>query len=66
MIAYAAARNIEVIPEIDVPGHSKALVASYPELFCFDGETDANFELRLVEKRPITPFVQEKKPPMLF
>ena len=52
VIAYAAARNIEVIPEIDVPGHSKALVASYPELFCFDGETDANFELATGGKAP--------------
>jgi hexosaminidase len=32
---YARIRNIEVIPEIDVPGHSQALVAAYPSLFCF-------------------------------
>jgi len=44
VIAYAKVRNVEVIPEIDVPGHSKALVASYPHLFCYD-EPHANFEV---------------------
>ncbi|GAA3647100.1 beta-N-acetylhexosaminidase [Flavivirga jejuensis] len=52
VIAYAKTRNVEIIPEIDVPGHSKALVASYPELFCFDGETDANFEVAVGGKAP--------------
>ncbi|MBP1840034.1 beta-N-acetylhexosaminidase [Formosa algae] len=52
VIAYAKNRNIDVIPEIDVPGHSKALVASYPELFCYDGETDANFEVAVGGKAP--------------
>jgi hexosaminidase len=32
--AYAAARGIEVIPEIDMPGHLSALIAAYPELSC--------------------------------
>lgn len=32
IIAYAKARNIEVIPEIDVPGHSAAIIKAYPEL----------------------------------
>jgi hexosaminidase len=35
IVEYARVRNIEVIPEIDVPGHSQALVAAYPSLFCF-------------------------------
>jgi N-acetyl-beta-hexosaminidase len=34
VVAYAAARNIEVIPEFDMPGHSKALAVSYPEMVC--------------------------------
>jgi hexosaminidase len=34
IIKYAAARHINVIPEIDVPGHTVALLASYPELGC--------------------------------
>jgi hexosaminidase len=32
VIAYAAERNITIVPEIDVPGHSMALLAAYPEL----------------------------------
>ncbi|MBR6655657.1 MAG: beta-N-acetylhexosaminidase [Alistipes sp.] len=34
IVAYAAQRNIEVIPEIDMPGHSKALGAIMPEILC--------------------------------
>lgn len=34
VIAYAQARHIEVIPEIDIPGHTSALLAAYPELSC--------------------------------
>ncbi len=32
VIAYAKERNITIVPEIDVPGHSMALLAAYPEL----------------------------------
>lgn len=31
VVAYAAARNITILPEIDVPGHSMALLAAYPQ-----------------------------------
>ena len=34
IVAYAAERNIEVIPEIDMPGHSKALGAVHPAILC--------------------------------
>ena len=34
IVAYAAARHITVIPEIDMPGHMLAALASYPELGC--------------------------------
>ena len=34
VVAYAAARNIEVIPEIDLPGHSEALLRVHPEMLC--------------------------------
>ncbi|MEU6539360.1 beta-N-acetylhexosaminidase [Streptomyces sp. NPDC047000] len=36
IVSYAAERHITVVPEIDVPGHSQAAVAAYPEL----GNTD--------------------------
>ncbi|MFC0109207.1 beta-N-acetylhexosaminidase [Kibdelosporangium aridum] len=34
IVAYAAARHITVIPEIDMPGHTNAALASYAELNC--------------------------------
>ena len=34
MVAYAAERQIEIIPEIDMPAHSNAALAAYPELTC--------------------------------
>ncbi|WP_253769426.1 beta-N-acetylhexosaminidase [Goodfellowiella coeruleoviolacea] len=34
IVAYAQARNITIIPEIDMPGHTNAALASYPELNC--------------------------------
>lgn len=34
MVAYAAERQIEVIPEIDMPAHSNAALAAYPEFTC--------------------------------
>ncbi len=34
IVAYAAARNIVVVPEVELPGHSMAGLASYPELSC--------------------------------
>lgn len=36
IVAYAAERHIAVVPEIDIPGHSQAAIAAYPEL----GNTD--------------------------
>ncbi|GHJ99227.1 beta-N-acetylhexosaminidase [Streptomyces sp. Y2F8-2] len=32
IVAYAAERHITVVPEVDVPGHSQAAIAAYPEL----------------------------------
>ena len=34
IVAYAAERNIDILPEIDLPGHMVAAVTSYPELSC--------------------------------
>jgi hexosaminidase len=34
IIKYARERFVTIIPEIDIPGHSMAAVASYPELSC--------------------------------
>ncbi|HRO70976.1 MAG TPA: family 20 glycosylhydrolase, partial [Chitinophagaceae bacterium] len=37
VVKYAAERFVDILPEIDVPGHSLAAVAAYPELSCTPG-----------------------------
>ena len=37
VVAYAAARHITIVPEIDMPGHMLAALAAYPELGCTGG-----------------------------
>ena len=37
LVKYAADRHITIIPEIDLPGHQLAALASYPELGCTGG-----------------------------
>lgn len=32
VVKYAAERNVQIVPEIDIPGHSMAAIAAYPEL----------------------------------
>jgi len=34
IVAYAKARHIRVVPEIEMPGHGRAALAAYPELSC--------------------------------
>ncbi|RFS21955.1 beta-hexosaminidase [Chitinophaga silvatica] len=37
VVAYAAAKHIEVIPEIEMPGHASAALTAYPDLGCTKG-----------------------------
>ncbi len=37
IVKYAAEREIEVIPEIELPGHALAALSAYPEYACGDG-----------------------------
>jgi len=37
IVQYAKERYVNILPEIDVPGHSLATIASYPELSCTPG-----------------------------
>lgn len=34
IVAYAAARHIDILPEVEFPGHSDEVFAAYPELTC--------------------------------
>jgi hexosaminidase len=36
VIRYAAARHIDIIPEIEIPGHCSAILATYPQYACDD------------------------------
>jgi hexosaminidase len=65
LVKYASDRAITIIPEIEMPGHSSAAIAAYPELSCFPKErtkfTDSLFSSKsrqeLAEGR--IKFVQE-------
>ena len=40
IVEYAKKRFIEIVPEVDIPGHSQAAVASYPEFLSCDPENN--------------------------
>jgi hexosaminidase len=42
IVAFAAERNVSILPEIDVPGHSLAMLAAYPELSIDGGKRYVN------------------------
>ena len=44
IVAYAKARNIDILPEVDFPGHMVAAVTAYPELSC---DFNKKYEVRL-------------------
>lgn len=48
LVAYAKDRFVDIMPEIDVPGHSLAAIASYPELSCTPDAV--NYKVRSGEK----------------
>ncbi|HKG05453.1 MAG TPA: family 20 glycosylhydrolase [Pedobacter sp.] len=48
LVAYAKERFVNIMPEIDVPGHSLAAIASYPELSCTPGAE--NYRVRSGEQ----------------
>ena len=65
LIAYAQARYLLVIPEVDMPGHTNAALAAYPELNC-DGKapdlytgTKVGFSSLCVEKGLTYEFLDE-------
>ena len=42
IVQFAADRNVTIVPEIDVPGHSLAALAAYPELSCTKAKAYVN------------------------
>jgi hexosaminidase len=65
LVAYAAKKYINIVPEIELPGHSSAAIAAYPALSCFPDESsytaDALHSKAALEKVkvPGTKIVQE-------
>jgi len=39
IVAYAAERHIRIVPEIEIPGHSRGVILCYPSFSCLDGLT---------------------------
>lgn len=52
VVAYAKERFIEVIPEIEMPGHSSAAIAAYPWLSCFSEKPTA-IPANMISKKSI-------------
>jgi hexosaminidase len=48
LVKYAQDRFVNILPEVDIPGHSLAAVVSYPELSCTPGAE--NYKVRSGEK----------------
>src|SRR3984957_8801051 len=38
IVSFAASRHVQIIPEIDMPGHAQAAIAAYPELGSLDAK----------------------------
>ena len=49
LVQYAKDRFINILPEIDVPGHSLAAIASYPELTCTPGKYRVRSGEKIIE-----------------
>ncbi len=50
VVAYAKKLHIEVIPEIDIPGHTSAILAAYPHLSCKGEPTEPKCENGVFEE----------------
>jgi hexosaminidase len=49
LVQYAKDRFVNILPEIDIPGHSMAALASYPELSCTPGPYQVNVGEKFME-----------------
>lgn len=51
LVKYAASYGVEIIPEVDLPGHSTALLAAMPQLSCNGGKFEAYPEEQPLNER---------------
>lgn len=40
LVRFCKTRGIEIVPELDMPGHALAMISAYPELACFPDENE--------------------------
>jgi hexosaminidase len=65
LVAYAASRFITIVPEIDMPGHTNAALASYPALNCSGQapplytDTNVGFSALCIERDVTYQFVDD-------
>jgi hexosaminidase len=52
LIAYASKRNVSIVPEIEMPGHSQEVLAAYPQLACLIPGKQRTFEVFPFWQRP--------------
>lgn len=52
VVRYAKERFIDVIPEIEMPGHASAAIAAYPELSCFP-EKPTEIPANMISKKSV-------------
>ncbi len=58
IVAYAAARHITVVPEIELPGHSAAALAAYPQ---FGNDDIPNYAPRVASLWGVQPYIYAPK-----
>jgi hexosaminidase len=44
IVKYATERHVNILPEIDIPGHSRAVTASYPETLCQSNDSSKSVQ----------------------
>ena len=55
IVAYAKARSIEILPEIDIPGHAKAAIVAYPKLLQDPKDKSSYRSVQKVSNNTINP-----------
>ena len=65
IVEYARQRHIQIIPEVDLPGHTLAVLATYPELGCTGGPYEVSHswgvfpEVLCLGNDKVYPFVED-------
>lgn len=59
LVAYARSRGIEVVPEIEMPGHSDEVLAAYPHLSCVEASAENSGEGKIIPTGEFCPGNEE-------